>query len=416
MPIPEAVEIVLQACEVLAEAHQLGIVHRDLKPANLFCVDDGDGEIKIKVLDFGISKVINLRPSLAGMSITRTSAVMGSPVYMSPEQMQTPRDVDARTDIWSAGIILYELLVGRVPFDGETLPEVCVKVATQTLPSIRRYRLDVPAGLEAVVRRCLEKERDARFRSVAEFAHALAPFAPSRARPSLDRIVRSAKGSEAIAPRRHDSDHPVLPRNIATSWWRTSPWSVPRWAGWRGPTGLIIAAALGATGIALLGVGLLPRETSPTSATSAVLVEPAPRRKQAEPPMIETAATARAFLVPSDLPLAEQAPVAPAPSTRAAPKTDAGKTAPSGGTCTLNFNSIPVAAVALDGERLGATPKIGFTAPVGTHLVTFEHAEYGTMTKSVTCENGETKAVSVRLSRAITTPLGEPDIETNPYR
>ena len=119
LPIEQAVEFILQACEAIAEAHGLGVVHRDLKPANLFCVRRADGLLSIKVLNFGISKLTGSQFAGSGMSMTRTTAVMGSPLYMSPEQLQSSRDVDARADIWSIGAILYELLARRVPSKGK---------------------------------------------------------------------------------------------------------------------------------------------------------------------------------------------------------------------------------------------------------------------------------------------------------
>jgi serine/threonine-protein kinase len=137
LSVAEVVDYVLQACEALAEAHCIGIIHRDLKPSNLFIIRRSDGSICVKLLDFGISKVVGLVGSGGDMGMTRTAAVMGSPLYMSPEQMESSRNVDARTDIWAAGVILYELLSGRPPFEGDTLPEICVKIATHPLPPIR---------------------------------------------------------------------------------------------------------------------------------------------------------------------------------------------------------------------------------------------------------------------------------------
>ncbi|MEI9949592.1 MAG: serine/threonine-protein kinase [Pseudomonadota bacterium] len=123
MAVPEAIEFLLQAGEAIAEAHALGIVHRDLKPANLFVTRRVDGSACIKVLDFGISKLTV--PGAPDMGMTRTSAVMGSPLYMSPEQMSSSRNVDMRSDIWALGVILYEILTGRVPFEAETMPQLC---------------------------------------------------------------------------------------------------------------------------------------------------------------------------------------------------------------------------------------------------------------------------------------------------
>jgi serine/threonine protein kinase len=185
--IDQAVEFLLQACEAIAEAHSLGIVHRDLKPANLFVVRRNDGVESVKVLDFGISKFAG-SAAQGEMAGTRTSVVMGSPYYMSPEQMRSAKDVDPTSDIWALGIILYELLSGQTPFVADTFPEICIKVATEPPPPLRQVRPDVPAGLQAVVARCLEKERRDRYQDVADFAFALQEFAPRRAAASIERI------------------------------------------------------------------------------------------------------------------------------------------------------------------------------------------------------------------------------------
>jgi serine/threonine protein kinase len=187
LPVEQAVEFVLQACVAVADAHALGIVHRDLKPANLFCVRRSDGQLSIKVLDFGISKMTDAGGMAPG-SMTRTSALMGSPLYMSPEQMRSSKDVDAMTDIWALGVILFELMTGRTAFLAETVTELAIKVSTEPAPSIRSFRPDVPPALEAIVGKCLEKDKRQRYRNVAELALALLPFAPKRAKSTVDRI------------------------------------------------------------------------------------------------------------------------------------------------------------------------------------------------------------------------------------
>jgi len=191
----DAVDAVLQACEALAEAHALGIVHRDLKPANLFMVRRPDGTPCVKVLDFGISK---LTAPGVDHSMTKTSAVMGSPLYMSPEQMTASRQVDARTDIWAIGVVLYELLTGRVPFSAETLPEICGLILTATPHAIRNFSPAVPDGLQIVVQRCLEKDRERRFASVSELAHAIAPFGSRATSRSVERIARILGASSGL--------------------------------------------------------------------------------------------------------------------------------------------------------------------------------------------------------------------------
>jgi serine/threonine-protein kinase len=187
MSATQAVDFVLQACEAIAEAHSLGIVHRDLKPANLFCTERPDGQLSIKVLDFGISKVIT--PGEKGHDLTQTADLMGSPLYMSPEQMRAAKGVDSRTDIWSLGIILFQLVTDRAPFTADKVTELAIKIATEPAPRIRAFRSDAPAALDPIVARCLEKDRGSRFQSVGELAVALASLGSSQAQASVERIL-----------------------------------------------------------------------------------------------------------------------------------------------------------------------------------------------------------------------------------
>jgi serine/threonine-protein kinase len=186
--IEQTVEFVLQACVAVAEAHRLGIVHRDLKPANLFCLRRPDGQLTVKVLDFGISKMSSLRGAISGTE-TGPAAFLGSPFYMSPEQMRAAPDMDTGTDIWALGVILYELLTGKVPFHGTTIAELATKVAAEDPPRLRGLRPEVPAGLETAVLRCLKKDRAARFSDVAALAAAIQEFGPKRAAMYVERIA-----------------------------------------------------------------------------------------------------------------------------------------------------------------------------------------------------------------------------------
>jgi len=198
LPVSDAVDYVLQACEALIEAHNAGIVHRDLKPANLFLTKYPDGSPLIKVLDFGISKAACLDSVGHDGNLTRTDSVLGSPVYMSPEQIRSPRDVDLRTDIWSIGSVLFELLAGVPPFDADNVAMLSARIVVDPPRSLRDARPEVPPELEAVVLKCLEKEPPNRYASVAELALALEPFATESARVSLGRIARLGERPGAL--------------------------------------------------------------------------------------------------------------------------------------------------------------------------------------------------------------------------
>jgi len=168
----DAVNIALQLAEGLATAHQAGIVHRDITPANAFLVRRADGRFAVKILDFGISK------ELAEGTTTLTGAgqSLGSPWYMSPEQMLDASRVDERSDLWSLGVVLFEMLAGRRPFGGVTVPEVCAKVLTEPAPSLSELRPELPPALEAIVARCLEKDPGDRYPDVASFGAALQEY------------------------------------------------------------------------------------------------------------------------------------------------------------------------------------------------------------------------------------------------
>jgi serine/threonine-protein kinase len=194
IPFGLAVDYVLQACEAIAEAHAAGIVHRDLKPPNLFLARQADGTSIVKVLDFGISKAVLVdEPSGNHGGITGTTDVFGSPTYMSPEQLKASRDVDARADVWALGVILYEFIAGKAPFERPTVAETFGSILYETPVPLRKLRPDVPEPLERAIMQCLEKDIAARTPNIADLSKALFPYAENGSQASLDRTSRILK-------------------------------------------------------------------------------------------------------------------------------------------------------------------------------------------------------------------------------
>jgi len=293
----DAVDAVLQACEAIAEAHALGIVHRDLKPANLFMVRRPDGTPCVKVLDFGISKL----NAAAGPdhSMTKTSAVMGSPLYMSPEQMTASRQVDARADIWAIGVVLYELLTGRVPFSADTLPEICGLILTATPSAIRDYSPAVPETLQVVVQRCLEKDRARRFANVSELANALAPFGSRATSRSVERIARILGASSALDAVPLSGPSPA-PTNYGPS--TQSNWGQTRPS--RSSAAPLVAAVggllllLGAVGAFLLVRGKGEAEPALAASSPATAVEASPVNAPVQPGPVAPLVAAASAAIP----------------------------------------------------------------------------------------------------------------------
>jgi serine/threonine-protein kinase len=303
LPIEKCAGYILEACEAIAEAHSFGIVHRDLKPANLYLARRTRCEAVMKVLDFGISKTTDA----ASASLTKTASMMGSPYYMSPEQMRSSKDVDARSDIWALGVILYEMITGVLPFPGETLPEIVCRVTQGDIRPIRELRPDVPEALADVICRCLQRDPNYRYANVAELARSLVPFGPAQSGVSLDRICRILGAGGPTAPPSVDleagSDAPEDPSLVdaTASDWATSDTSSGH--GHRIPF-LIAIGAAGALIAAVAAWQIAKSHNFPAvlhaSGTSA------------------TASTTQAVPIPADRPAAP-APATPVPSANNPP-------------------------------------------------------------------------------------------------
>ncbi len=267
LPIGEAVDYILQASEAIAAAHALGIVHRDLKPSNLFVTSTVEGLPHVKVLDFGISKVASDAGAGVPISMTTTSAIMGSPLYMSPEQIRSAKNVDARTDIWSLGVVLHELLSGAPVYQADTASALMAMIAADPPRRLRAVRPEAPAPLEKVILRCLEKDRDRRYGNVAELARALAAFGSSGGKTSADRAskilsARHAPSAGTIALPSHSAGSAT-----AASWGQTSLAQAPR----RGRALVMLALVGLATAIAGAGATVAaihwPKGTPPPVAS-----------------------------------------------------------------------------------------------------------------------------------------------------
>jgi len=333
LPFEEAVGYVLQACQGVAEAHAAGIIHRDIKPSNLFVCERGAGRNLVKVLDFGIAKSLDAALGPGEASLTKSSTVMGSPLYMSPEQMKSAKHVDVRTDIWSLGVALFEMISGKTPFTGESMTELVAAVLDREPASLRDLCPDLPPDLVTAVARSLEKDRERRYPNVAELAAALAPFGPRHSAVIVERISEVLGGARTEAAPRGASDPPAkaavdsggLPydRTAAaasggrstTGAGRTTAQPVsndsdrssalaPRR---RGPAvGLIVAGAV----VALAAAGAVVMKRGPSKAEVTRVAEPVSALPRAPSPTAPTAILS-----------AGATPAAAAPSASSAPAT-----------------------------------------------------------------------------------------------
>jgi serine/threonine protein kinase len=331
---PIVVDLMLQACEGIAEAHALGIVHRDIKPSNFFITRRPDGSMLLKILDFGISKA-----TLALEELTATQTVIGTPSYMAPEQMKSGRAADSRSDIWSIGVVMYQLLTGRTPFMGESYAELVLKVGLEPPAPIL---VPLPNGLGDVVLRCLEKDPAARHQNVGELARMLAPYAsdPIAASQSAGRTMRilqqrgappGMQGMPLSAGGGITAQAPISPAQLTPrSWPPSQHTSLSQGAGQvtyrtRGNRGLLIAGVASLCILAGVGGYAISQATKSGHTRNEPHVDaPAMRAPAALPaPPGEAPAGAPSVAPPSAAPPSAAPPSAapPAPEAAATPDT-----------------------------------------------------------------------------------------------
>ena len=257
LPLGRAADIVIQACHGLDEVHRRGIVHRDLKPANLFLLRRPNGADLVKIIDFGIAK---LRSDHAALDATKTGTAIGTAYYMSPEQGRGEKNITFASDIYTLGVILFELLAGARPHEGSSPFEIVHKILTEPPGPLEQLAPGLPSQVYAIVRKALAPKPADRFASAGELAVALTPFV--------------AAGSGPIAPPLYPAvTGPLEPSavRVASSTLTAAdlPLTVPPAGGKRPRVGLIALGVLGVVAIAAGAAAMLSVRASPRGATAA---------------------------------------------------------------------------------------------------------------------------------------------------
>jgi serine/threonine-protein kinase len=383
----QAASILSQVARALARAHQAGVVHRDLKPDNVFLVREADGDI-VKVLDFGIAKKLGVLSTTSGIK-TGTGAMLGTPYYMSPEQVLGGSDIDHRADIWSLGIIAYECLTGQRPFEKETLGGLLMAICNDPLPVPSKVA-SVPSGFDAWFARACARDTSARFDSAIEATADLRTVCGVSVEPPPPPEPVPHRGLWAAAA--------VV--GVMAVLWVTRAITPSS----KAESVLVAKASITASPEAV---------SAPASASSPVLapLTPAavavdstgPIARINELPMVLAHGQARHGPAPKNTALqdtqsvalgnSESLPEAPPLPASAAPAQEAVAYG------TLNVNSIPVSSILVDGRPMGSTPKMGLGVNPGIHTIVFVHPELGRKVVTVTVAAGQTQTAATRFER-----------------
>ncbi len=322
LPPDLALRITAQVCLGLERAHSQGVLHRDIKPANLLLAERDGGEMRMKIVDFGLAKALSDSDQAKGPSLTISGMLLGSPQYMSPEQARGERAIDARTDVWSLGMVLYEMLTGRTAFQGVgTIPKVLEAITTQPVPPVRDTAPWVDAAVAAVVERALDRDKDRRFASIQELREALSPHLPSGLAFQKREIVA---GPKPEAPRKVGNDAPTVAKPAGALPTEAKPAEAKRVPEKTEPG---IPLDLGAAGaVAIRPTKVSGKQTEEGAQPKPPSTDPLPKQVIPVEPSEDKAATpkrrpAGGTLLSGAVPVTATAPAAP-PEREPAPRTE----------------------------------------------------------------------------------------------
>ncbi len=370
--LQETAHIIQQVCRALQKAHEHGIIHRDLKPENVFLVRSDDEDEIAKVLDFGIAKIRIGGPDQGISSSTRTGAVLGTPFYMSPEQARGMRDIDHRTDLWSLGVIAFKCTTGRLPFEGDSLGDLLVKICTVPIPMPSSYNPQLPPSFDAWFSRALDRDPNRRFGSASELSEALVYAAgmsvrrqaPSYPQPMQPMPPQPGTGTAlgGMSPAPYSAVPNMTPPPYVQQQYPMNVTSAPFVASTNPPTGsskglFVFAFLAGVIGLALAGWGakrIIDAREEPASTVAATQhVEPPPTTVVVTP-LTTVAATAETATAGG----ATTKPTATVPTTRPTARGTATTTAP-----TVTYTA--------------TVPTVTATHPTATATATTRPGEFG---------------------------------------
>ena len=401
----EAEAVLEQVASALTATHEKGVVHRDLKPQNIFLCQGGDGLERVKVVDFGISKVLGQSGNL-----TTADMVVGTPFFMSPEQALGKKElVDGRTDVFAMGVILYNMLAGELPFDGESIPNVLYNIVHGERPSLLELCPGLPVAVEQVVARALAIDPAGRQQTMAALHQEFVAALHQGIVPAMGAAPTAGDTAQVLPlDAAHDARPGGAHEAATTSVMPTSLDSPRRWS--RLPTAAVV---LGLALVAGLTAYLAAGDPEPLSGTGTpVLIPPQPVASDLQPPPDLPPSSPPVLPPPSPPDAAAPDQVAPDLHVRVKPAWSkrpgqprrrprpAAVAAPALLTVTTRFQGKAYwAHVLVDGKKAGDSPLHRIKLPPGKHQITVSRPGFKTRTVAASLKKGEHRTVTVKLTR-----------------